>query len=281
MAKNDREQIRRLREEANALREQAEAKKRRQRMVAQIGTVIAALAIIGIIVFVTVMAPQWFGNRNTPEATGTVSVASAEGEPSEVPIEINGDGITVGKAEAPDTIDYYVDFSCPHCRDYHLAMDSTYQGLIAEGKIKVNYHFIRYVDDYGMRAGGAMAAAVKADPASFYSIVDSLFEVDAQTQVGWSEADYAAHLQSLGITNPEVIEAVNGGDYNWWIMDRSNAARSAGVKGTPSVALNGTVLQNLPTPETLGPLLDGVSEDELAESQPPAPTDTTSEDDGK
>ena len=63
MAKNDRDQIRRLREEANALRQQAEAKKRRQRMLAQVGTIVGALVVVAIIVGFAIMAPQWFGNR--------------------------------------------------------------------------------------------------------------------------------------------------------------------------------------------------------------------------
>lgn len=265
MAKNDREQIRRLREEANALRQQAEAKKRRQRMFAQVGTIVGALVVVAIIVGFAIMAPQWFGNRNVPDASGNVKVTNTAGKDVEVPITINNDGVTVGNDEAPDTIEYYLDFSCPHCREYHKAMDPTYQQLIGDGKIKVQYHFIRFVDDYGMRAGAAMIAAVEAEPGKFYKLVDDLFEVEPQTQVAWAEADYATHLQGLGVTNSGVLEAIQDGDYNWWILDRTRNARSNGVKGTPSIGLNGELLQNLPSPATIQYLLDGLSEKEAKE----------------
>lgn len=272
MAKNDREQIRRLREEANALRQQAEAKKRRQRMLAQVGTIVGALVVVAIIVGFAIMAPQWFGNRHVPEASGSVKVANSAGEDVEVPLTVNNDGVTVGNDDAPDTIDYYLDFSCPHCREYHKAMDPTYQQLIGDGKLKVRYHFIRFVDDYGMRAAATMITATEAEPAKFYQLVDDLFEVAPQTQVAWSEADYATHLQGLGVTNSTVLEAIQDGKYNWWILDRTRNARSNGVKGTPSIGLNGKLLQNLPTPGTIEYLLDGLSEQEAREKAAPTQT---------
>lgn len=277
MAKNDRDQIRRLREEANALRQQAEAKKRRQRMIAQVGTIVGALVVVAIIVGFAIMAPQWFGNRHVPEASGNVKVTNTAGKDVEVPIALNNDGVTVGKQEAPDTIEYYLDFSCPHCREYHKAMDSTYQQLIGDGKIKVRYHFIRFVDDYGMRAASAMTAATEAEPAKFYQFVDDLFEVAPQTQVAWGEADYATHLQGLGVTNSGVIEAIQEGNYNWWILDRTRDARSSGVRGTPSIGLNGELLQNLPSPATIQYLLDGLSEEEAKAKAEPTETSKPSE----
>lgn len=266
MASNkDREHIRRLREEANALRKQEEAKRRRSRMLTQIGVVVGAILLVAGIVLVAVMAPVWFGKQNRPEASGTVSVPNSEGQQVEVPITINADGVTVGKPDAPSTVDYYLDFSCAHCKQYHDAFGHEYKTAVGDGETRITFHFVRIVNEYGLRAGSAMASAVAHDPSSFYTVMDGLFAIDPQLQVGWNEADYATALTQLGISDENVLAEVRDGHYHWWIGNSTQKMRDAGVRGTPSIAVNGQLQEQLPTDRTTLRAL-------LAGETPQAPT---------
>jgi len=279
-SKKDREHIRNLREEANALRKAEEAKRRRTRMLTQIGVVAGALLVVAAIVVVVVMAPRWFGKQNVPEASGVVSVPNSEGAQVEVPITIDESGVLVGAEDAPVTIDYYLDFSCGHCKNYHDAFGHEYKTLIGDGEAKVHFHFIRFVNEFGLRAGSAMASTVTHDPSAFFTVMDGIFAVDPSVQVNWNESDYATEMAKLGLATPDVDEEIRDGHYHWWMRNSTQAARDAGVPGTPSVMVDGELLPTLPVDrETLRGLVSGeIAPGDLATVAPepgaPAPTET-------
>lgn len=246
MATKDRDRIRRLREEANQLRKQEEARKRRSRLMTQIGIVVGALVVVGLIATLVIMGPRWFGNQVTPEASGEVSVTTTEGEEKKVPISVGENGVTVGQPDAPNTIDYYFDFSCPHCLDYHKVMDPLYKDVIASGEAKVNYHSIRYVAEYGQYAASALYSAISTDPSKYYQLVDTLFDIPAQTQMQFQRESYVEVVKGEGFTDEAVAESVKKGEYSWFVSDATEKARVSGVKGTPAVSVNGKLYETLP-----------------------------------
>ncbi|MFD2675358.1 DsbA family protein [Gulosibacter bifidus] len=258
MASKDRDRIRRLREEANQLRKQEEARKRRSRLFAQVGIVVGALVVVGLIATLVIMGPRWFGNQVTPEASAEVAVETADGKTTQVPISVGESGVTVGKADAKHTIDYYFDFSCPHCLQYHEAMDPHYKELIASGDAKVNYHIIRFVAQYGQYAGASLYSAVSADPTQFYTYVDALFAVPAETQMGYQMHNYVDVMKGAGVSDEAVLESIKKGEYTWFISDATERARAAGIPGTPSIVVDGKRHDNLPyDAATLEKVLNG------------------------
>ncbi|MGO1545354.1 MAG: thioredoxin domain-containing protein [Gulosibacter sp.] len=246
MATKDREHIRKLREEANALRQKEEARKRRNRMFTQLGIVIGAIVVIAGIVLLVVFGPRWFGNENIPESSGTVAVSNSAGEQVEVPIVASESGIVVGNEDASNTIDFYFEYSCPHCVDYHAAIGGDIQQIIGDGDTKVNFHMIRYVSEYGLLAGATTAAVVQYQPELFFTVMDGLFAVPAEQQSTMTYGDYAAMLPAMGVTSEEAIEAAENGDYAAWLNNSTNDARGAGINGAPSVLVNGELQETLP-----------------------------------
>ena len=247
MASKDREHIRKLREEANALRIKEESRKRRTRMLTQIGIVVGAIVVIGAIVLLVVMGPKWFGNHNVPESSGTVAVTNAAGEEVEVPIAVSEEGILVGAEDAPVTVDYYFDFSCPHCQQYHAAVGGDIEQIIADGDAKVNFHMIRFLSQYGLYAGAATTSVIEYQPELFFDVVDGIFQIPAETQTTMSADAYAPLVQGMGVTSNEALEAIKNGDFVSWVDDRTNQARTDGVTGTPSLFVNGEYQESLPT----------------------------------
>lgn len=248
MAEKDREHIRRLREEANAIRKQEQAKRRRNRVLTQVGIIVGAVVVIGAIVGAVVYGPQLLNPRPDFQASGTVEVASGEGEAVQQPISTTErGGIMVGAAEAPVTFEYWYDYSCPHCVEYHNATSQTYQDLIASGQVKVEYLPINYLAPYGAQAGAAVLATVQHQPELYFTVSDGLFQVPAQTQQGWTGPDYASIMQNFGVTDEATLTAIDEGSFVGIVNDTTSDARSGGVNGAPSLAVNGEMQSEIPS----------------------------------
>lgn len=250
MAEKDRDHIRRLREEANAIRKQEQAKRRRNRMLAQIGIIVGAVVVVGGIVALVMFGSQWFNPRPDFQAESTIEVTTSEGETVSQPIATTErGGILVGAADAPATFEYWYDYSCPHCVEYHTQSGQIYRDLIATGQVKVEFIPINYVAPYGAQAGAAVLAAVQHQPEEFFTVDDGLFSIPAEQQQSWSGGDYASILPSFGITDEAALAAIDEGTYVRIVNDSTKDARSNGVQGTPSVAVNGEMLAEIPVGE--------------------------------
>ena len=246
----NREEILRLREEANARRKREEAAAKRKRTLTQIAVVVGAIALVAGIVALAILAPKLLGKQNTPEAVnGTVNVTAADGTEVPVPIAVTDDAITVGQADAPVTINYWFDFSCPHCRDYHNALGSVYESVVADGSAKIEYHMIKFVNDYGIRAGSSVTSAIEHQPELFLNLMDTYFAIEPQQLVSWNYDQWAQSLAENGVTNEQALQDARDGKYAWWITNNTQGARAAGVTGTPSVGINGQIQPQLPTDE--------------------------------
>lgn len=252
MAEKDRDHIRRLREEANAIRKQEQAKRRRKRMFTQLGIIGGAVVVVGAIVALVMYGPQWFNPRPDFDSAASIEITTSEGETVTQPISTTErGGILVGAADAPATFEYWYDYSCPHCVDYHVATSQIYRDLIATGQVKVEFIAINYVSPYGAQAGAAMLAAMQYQPEKFFTVDDGLFSIPAEQQQSWSGPDYASILPSFGITNEAALAAINEGTYVRIVNDSTKDARSGGVNGTPAVAINGQILEEIPTGEAI------------------------------
>lgn len=248
MAEKDRDHIRRLREEANAIRKQEQAKRRRNRILAQIGIIVGAVVVIGSIVALVVFGPRWFNPRPEFSSAGTVEVASSlTGESVELPISsTERGGILVGADDAPVTLQYWYDYSCSHCLAYHEALGQSYQDVLATGQVKVEYIPINFVSPYGAQAGAAALALVQYQPAAFFDFTDAVFSIDSTTQTSWEGTEYAELLSQIGVTSEEAITATQDGTFLRLVTDNTSLARSVGVQGTPSVGVNEVLLESVP-----------------------------------
>ncbi|MFD5468557.1 thioredoxin domain-containing protein, partial [Kitasatospora sp. NPDC127059] len=136
-----------------AQRREQQAAKRRQLIVVSVSAVVvlalaggAALAING-------------GKKNDDKAAAAASAA-----PLVVPANAtgpNGTVITLGKADAPHTMEVYEDFRCPVCKHFEAANGQTVKQLTEDGRIKVEFHLAAFLDKNlgGKGSRTALAAA--------------------------------------------------------------------------------------------------------------------------
>ncbi|MBH1939199.1 thioredoxin domain-containing protein [Streptomyces sp. AV19] len=175
------------------------------------------------------------------EAGPVVAPAGAAGE--------RGLVIAVGKPDAPVTITAYEDFRCPGCamveKEIHEAVDK----LEDEGKLRVEYHLLSFIDAFSGGKGSryaAEAAASAQDAGKFREYHDVLFANQPDEQddrFGDKKVllDLAAKVD--GLRTAKFAESVTKGVHDTWVrrvqhvFDRQNR-----VKATPSFVLDGTNL---------------------------------------
>jgi len=163
------------------------------------------------------------------------------------PTDIPSSGRTLGNANAPVTLDVYVDFQCSACRS--LAEDTQSQ-LIANyvrgGKVKIVYHDFVVIDQ---NTGGhdsedaADAARIAADQGKFWAFSDYLWANQQNEQPGEFSRDMLIEIARMaGLDVAKFTTDLDAGKYLAEVRAESAAGQAAGITGTPTILVNGKVL---------------------------------------
>ena len=174
-------------------------------------------------------------NANVAEIT-TPSVLT----PSDIP----SSGVTLGKADAPMTIDVYGDFRCSYC--YIFAVESGSKTKVAEnyvrtGKAKMVWHDLLTIDSDGSNASrdAANAARCGADQGKFWLLHDWLFANQSPTEL--ASAFTKDRLKAIGAKVPGLDTAKFNSCVDAGTHDAEIAAEvtPSTVTSTPTIIVNG------------------------------------------
>jgi protein-disulfide isomerase len=150
----------------------------------------------------------------------------------------DGKGVTVGKAGAKAHIDLYVDFRCPHCKDFEDENAATLDELVDSGTATVTYEPLAFVNPGASpRLANAFACAAAAGKARSYS--DQLY---AAFEKSWTEEQLLELGRKLGIEDPGFTQCVKDKSQAKWLESIAKAADARGVTGTPTVFVNDKLL---------------------------------------
>ncbi len=151
------------------------------------------------------------------------------------------DGLVLG--DGPVTVDLYVDLMCPVCQNFESTAGPTLDELVANHKIKLVYHPVAILDDrsstkYSTRAGAAAAASAESGKLAAY--VKALYAAQPpEGSAGLTNAELIRIAGTVGITGSGFTDAVNSGRYQDWITHVTEVADSKGIRGTPTLLVNG------------------------------------------
>lgn len=161
---------------------------------------------------------------------------------------------------APDapTVDLYEDFQCPACAQFESLVGPTISGLAAEGKIRLVYHVKNFLDDNLGNDSSTLAgtaAFCAADAGRFQEFHDQVFpgqparEGEGFTQERLAEFATAAGIEGEALSTWEAC--VSSGRYDAYVDSVEAASFEDGVRGTPTVRINGEEqdLNTIVTPE--------------------------------
>ena len=159
------------RQQLAAQQAQAAREQRIRRRVTIILVATVAATLIGVLVWVAVLAQTPKPGTPTP---GTVTAnAAAAGSDAWT--------ITVGQTGAPVRVSLYQDYMCPFCGRFDDTNGDELNRLVAEGTIQLEIHPMSFLDRasngtrYSTRAANAFVTAAKADPDSAMAFNDALF----------------------------------------------------------------------------------------------------------
>jgi protein-disulfide isomerase len=185
-----------------------------------------------------------------------------------VPAGVVDDGTAWKIGSGPVKVDVYEDFMCPICNQFEQQTGATIKQLVAQNKITVQYHTVSILDDrssgtrYSTRAAGAAAAA--AVGGKFIEYHDALYAAQPEeNSSGLDDAKLIDIGKSVGLTGAPFTDAVNKHTYDAWVTDVTNQFSARGYTGTPTIVVNGKVLQgpqqSVPTPDLFTRTVDAAA----------------------
>jgi protein-disulfide isomerase len=153
-------------------------------------------------------------------------------------------GVVVGPAVAPASMDLYLDFQCPACKQFEETSGPTLDRYVAAGTLKIVYHPVAFLDAYSSgtrystRASAASACA--ADAGVFPAYIRALYaNQPPEGGTGLTDDQLVALGREAGATSADFATCVKSHRYESWTAQVTEAASKAGVNQTPTLLVDG------------------------------------------
>lgn len=166
----------------------------------------------------------------------------------------NDAGTGVVEGSGPVTIDVYADFMCPACKRFEQVSGPTLRTLAKEGRARVVYHPVAYLNrysttEYSTRASAASGCA--AASGRFGDYAEALFDRQpSEGGAGLSDEQLTDIAAELGINRDDFASCLRERTFRPWTEHVTEQASRAGITGTPTVLVDGRRVDN-PVPAEL------------------------------
>ena len=198
-------------------------------------------------------------------------------------------GVAVGKASAPVTVDVFEDFQCPICEQFEQTTGKDIADKVKAGQIQVRYHPMAFLDSassgnrYSSRAANAALCASDVSVADFSKYHDILYGKDSNGQQvqptegshGRTNTQLLDYAKQAGIKGNDLTtfqSCMSGELHKALVAAITDNASQRGVTGTPTVMVNGKKLGTVTKAS-----FDAAVAKAAAEATPsPAPSNSTS-----
>lgn len=173
--------------------------------------------------------------------------------------ELGGKAVVFSTTDKPEhNVDMFVDPRCPACSQLELNAVNDITGGLVSGKIKLNIHFVTFLDEmtqsnYSKDATGAMVVlAQKGEADAAWKFYQSLWANQPSEQAPPSKVPDSKNLshfvEQIGGSQDVVSEIYNSrGFMEAQSMDESNRKvqeEKAGGVGTPMLFIDGEMQKN-------------------------------------
>jgi len=201
---------------------------------------VAVVAVVALVIALVV----WMNNAASDPGT----------PPTGSGIDQSTGAVVVGSGD--QTLDTYIDFMCPICKQFETTYGPEILDLVNDGTITLNIHPIAILDRYSQgtefstRAANAMYCVAEADPDAAVPFMQAMFEgAPAENSTGLTDDEILAIAKSAGVTG--IDSCVTGQQYKSFVSamtDKTPVAPGASGIGTPTIAINGEVIANSTIP---------------------------------
>lgn len=155
-------------------------------------------------------------------------------------------GIAFNKGTLPK-IEVWEDPQCPFCKDFETEIGSYLDGLIRENKASVTYRLTSFLgrqNDVNESKLAVNAAFCANDEGRFLDYHKAIYTVQGKEYSGtYLTPNLLTIGERLGIKSKSFVDCVNSNKYFEQADAVYNSMAKYGVKGTPTVFINGTPWQ--------------------------------------
>jgi protein-disulfide isomerase len=158
----------------------------------------------------------------------------------------NPDGLSLGDANAPATIDVFEDFQCPACQFFTENVEPLIiQNLVTPGKARYVFHHYPFIDGNGLNGGesdqAANASMCANEQGKFWDMHAIIYaNWNGENKGNLSDRRLQAMAESIGLDMNAFNDCFNANKYEADIQADFDKGQSMGVNGTPTVFVNGT-----------------------------------------
>lgn len=193
-------------------------------------TIAAVVAGLGLVVVLAMLAPK-------PAAP------AAEVLRGFAPTGIPAAGIVLGRADAPVKVEVYEDFQCPVCKTWG---ENVFPGLVRNeltaGTASLTYRGYAFIGPDSFVAARAAWAAERQG--RFWDMWATLYANQAlhENAGAFTTDRVVAMADLLGLDHERFVADLGSAEAKAAVDASSAAAVAAGITGTPSIVVNGTLV---------------------------------------
>ncbi len=162
-----------------------------------------------------------------------------------------------GLDESRVRVDVYLDFMCPICGVFEATQGPVLDQLREDGTADVYYHPISILDrasqntEFSTRSASAAALIAEEAPANFLDFAKEMFlNQPAESTSGLSDAQMQEIATAVGVPD-DVVAKIPDHSYAAWVGSATEQASIDGMRGTPTVAINGVIQDPQANPDHL------------------------------
>ncbi|MFD5175130.1 DsbA family protein [Nocardia sp. NPDC058379] len=218
----------------------AEAADRKRKIAIQVGVaavLVALVAAIGIGIAV----------KQSDTDSSTTSAAQLPATGGSV---TDSGAVRIGNPDAKVKVRVVADLQCPACKQFEAANGEALAQAAADGTAVIDYQIISFLDrasttQYSSRAANASFCVAKSDPSKYQTWLQTMFaKQPAEGTAGLSNEQLIQIATEVGYTDPAVATCINDKPYNDYITQVTQETLNSGVQSTPSVFVNGQLIQS-------------------------------------
>ena len=176
------------------------------------------------------------------------------------------DARTLGKPDAPVTLEVWTDFQCPICGEYARTVEpALVSRYVTPGTLRIVHHDAAFQGQkssaaYDESVEAAAGARCAADQGGYWPFQDWAFANQAgENQGAFAAPRLTAIASAAGLDVTAWRACVATGQQQAASRTETNAALAAGVNATPTMSINGQVIVGLRSVEALSALINAAA----------------------
>jgi protein-disulfide isomerase len=210
-------------------KEELRKKERQQQRI-----VIGAIALIAIVFAAILIITLQKGATNA--ASGSIQKITVKDYK-------NANGTTMGDPNTKLKIDVFEDFQCVHCKDYTESIEPlVISQLVDTGRVYYVFHQNPFLDNPNADQAShraALASECAAEQNNFWNYKSLIFANYTGIEGEYSEAQLLAFANYLKLNADQFKTCLTSARYQSKVDEGLNLGMKMGVKGTPSIFVNG------------------------------------------